>query len=168
MDEWLCFDCYIEWSTLLESRVQGLKWLNVLQYSRQSCTRMPIPSHQDWENSSFLLSFFDKGFSEPLHVRLQIRIYRSDNKDTASHKFQKILVGNTSLLTNTLTLDCCFLFSLQDLVSGKKASWAQHLAPVRDEGVLQEKVNYWPKMLWSSALKASHPQETLADLPSNC
>ena len=60
--------------------------------------------------SSFLLSFFDKEFSEPLCVRPQLRIYRSDSKDTASHKFQRIPMGIPRILTNTPTLYCCCFY----------------------------------------------------------
>ena len=106
--------------------------LNILQWSRQSCTmknvlsRMPTLSPTEKQHSlkdgvdSSLVLFFNKDFSELLHVRPWVRICGSDTKDTTSHKFQRTPVSIPFILTHTVLL-LIFIFSFGDMVTSQEA-----------------------------------------------
>ena len=91
-------------------------FLNVFQWSRQSCTmknvlcKMPILSPTEKQHSLndgvdySLVLFFNKDFSELLHVRPWVRICGSGTKDTTSHKFERTPVSIPFILTHTVLL----------------------------------------------------------------
>ena len=153
--------------------------LNILQWSRQSCTmknvlsRMPILSPTEKQHSlkdgvdSSLVVFFNKDFSELLHVRPWVRICGSDTKDTTSHKFQRTPVSIPFILTHTVLL-LSFIFSLGDMVTSQEATWRQcSLVTLTEEEAYQEDVDYVSSMLWSS-LKHTLNITTLKRLQQCC